>query len=122
MIKMSGGSGAAPWLTAAQFMSGLDMPLASACWPASMIGMPIVPPAPAEPPPAPTPVAPAPPPAPPEPSGVSWNWQPAPAITLAAPTIIATPKRAITVDRFIGTLHEVSVLRNLTGLLLSDLG
>src|SRR4029079_1703722 len=29
MIKMSGGSGADPWFTAAQFMSGLDAPFAS---------------------------------------------------------------------------------------------
>jgi hypothetical protein len=37
-IRMSGGSGAAPWFTAAQFESGLDALLASVRTEASMIG------------------------------------------------------------------------------------
>ena len=41
---MSGGSGAAPWFTAAQFESGFDVLLASVRTAASMIGGVTVPP------------------------------------------------------------------------------
>src|SRR5947199_9780075 len=93
MIKMSGGSGAAPWFTEAQFMSGLDAPFASPRDDASMLivgPMPVDPARPVEPAsdgPT-TPVPPA-PPAPCSPDCGLWNWQ------------AATPIAAITSARFV---------------------
>jgi len=94
------------------------MPLASVDWlPASIIGMPMLPPLPAADPPLapPTPVAPPPAvPGAPSPWGAPWNEQPAPAITIAANTIAATPKRTVAVHRIMANLQEVNVSRNLT--------
>ena len=49
MIKMSGGSGAAPWFTDAQFMSGVDAPFASARGDASTLIVGTMPVEPARP-------------------------------------------------------------------------
>src|SRR6188768_2283735 len=111
---MSGGSGAAPWLTAAQFESGFDMLLASARGAASMVGitgrLPPLPPAPA------WPVAPASMTTPPLPWSTSGApgryWQPA--IATATPAMTATCIRSSTGDRPMANLQEVDVLRNLT--------
>src|SRR5262245_11138808 len=125
-IKMSGGCGVAPWLTEAQFMSGLDVPFASVPDEASKVSvgtLPIVPAWPAAPGPAPASARPA-PPAPPAPAlpcseyAPSWNLQPASAITTAAVTRNVTTKRETAVDRPISNLQEVNVLRNLTGTLI----
>jgi len=61
---MSGGSGAAPWLTDAQFMSGLDMLPSARTDPSTLIGGGIAMPVPAVPvrPPSARPVPPEPPP------------------------------------------------------------
>src|SRR3954453_1288548 len=97
MIKMSGGRGAAPWFTDAQFMSGLDAPFASPRGDAStlIVGtMPVVPATPVDPAsdgPT-TPVPPA-PPAPSSPDCGLWNWQ--------APSSIAAITTATASSRFV---------------------
>jgi hypothetical protein len=97
MIRMSGGSGAAPWFTEAQFMSGLDAPFASARDAAStlMVGtMPVDPATPVEPASdGPTTPVPPPPPAPSSPDWGLWNWQ--------APTPIAAITAATASSRFV---------------------
>jgi len=92
MIKMSGGSGAAPWFTDAQFMSGLDAPFPSArVDPSTLIvgTMPVDPARPVDPASA-GPTAPV-PPAPPAPSrpGGWWNAH-APTPNAAITTAIAS--------------------------------
>jgi hypothetical protein len=95
MIKMSGGSGAAPWFTDAQFMSGLDAPFASErVDPSTLIVgvMPVDPANPVEPAsvgPSPPPLPPA-PPVPCSPVGSWWNWHPPPTANAAIPTDTAT--------------------------------
>src|SRR6059058_3346397 len=91
MIKMSGGSGAAPWFTEAQFMSGLDAPFPSAREAASMLIVGTIPVDPASPvePASDGPTAPV-PPAPPAPSCPDcglWDWHaPAPIAAITAAT------------------------------------
>src|SRR3982750_1450770 len=93
-IRMSGGSGAAPWFTAAQFESRVDIGVASIRGAASMVGIVIVPACPpaAAPPASESPTPPT--PAPPVPcrSYVPgwWYWQPGGAAP--APTPLPGPK------------------------------